>query len=480
MSLLGLPDELLHSICQDLSAVHPLPAWLNEQIQVERASPALVSLSLTDRRLRQICVPFLFAYLEIRDIESARKFRDFCSVNAVCLQFSRLLTTSILSDGESEASEIVGKLLPFLGRLLCVDLRRSSPSVRFLQLLDQHPTISTVLLSSLPYPHPSSDLWNFLAGSWYIPPESEPPFPGFPGSNFSKVVLISLNLDMSVPQNGFVPDGVKVIKLTLSDPERLDEDFGSYTFDGLCELSLSLPFNDEHISFSWLPAFTATHPYLHTICLSSPKHGSQVPSSISPFFDELARQGLHRHLYINDLYLSRTRIKAWPTLQWTATGISLRCRSRTFEIVLLVESSFSSLENLSIDITGSRYIYSLDDFITPFSQFRCVRVLRLHHIFDRLDFGHELAHNGELHDLNDLELRVDTFNKGLKLCASRLAKAMASLEKLYFAEIGSGYKVLEVGVLHWDLTGWFYVHGASRDIMGRLELRCGNTPFNLI
>ncbi|KIK64993.1 hypothetical protein GYMLUDRAFT_70935 [Collybiopsis luxurians FD-317 M1] len=469
MSLMKLPDELLHCIYQNLVHTPPLPGdWLSENLHIEYASPALVSLSSLQSRLRRISLPFLFAYLRIKNLDRARKFQHFCSTNAICSQLVRMLTIDTLDSREVDGYEIVGNLFPDLKHLVCVDWRDLSlPSVPFLQALHHHPTVSTVLFNSeLPY----RCVW--LRKSL---PYSE--------SDFSKVIISRLNLHSFHSEKNTLPDGAQITALEISSPDKLKEDFESQIVNGLRELCIHLV--PRPVSFSWLPKFTLAHPHLHTIYLKDANQHFHVPPWMSFFFNEIARQGLHGHLRIAQIVLTRTRAEAQPTQQWYASGMSVSPRFQFLECLRIASSSFPSMENLLVEFPkDEKDTYSMDEVVATLSHFSSVRVLKLYYCCERVRFGSELPHNGRPVALDNFDNFLVHLKQCLQLCAARLAEAMPSLERMYFWERGSTLKPSEKGPTYrlrrmWWMDGWFNVCGASRNIEGSLELHLDTAEYQI-
>ncbi|KIK64961.1 hypothetical protein GYMLUDRAFT_82961 [Collybiopsis luxurians FD-317 M1] len=469
MSLLELPDEILGSICRELSYEHPFPAeWLSEQLRIECPSPALRSLSLVNRLLRQICLPLLFAYLDPEDIVG---FAEYCSANTVCLQFARMLT--LRRSYPPGWDKTVRSLLPSFKRVACVNLGTGACDMSddFFEFISALPTVSTILVEEMVTR--SSGL-SFSDYGTDFPDESLDWQTRISKVDLSKVVLFRLHLRLSHLQQEFPPDGIKIIALNISDPEGLDEGFGSRIFNGLCELALQL--QAQPVSFTWLPTFSSAHPHLHKIHLSNPKQASHVPPFVSPFFDEIARLDLQQHLVITSLYLSRTKAESQSIQQWNVTRVSLVAPdSRLIEILLLLSSSFSSIEDLSVDLRWHKGIYNLEDTIAALSYFPFVQKLRLEHIFNCLEFGDELEYDRDSisYDMVDLNLRISTIKKGLTLCASRLAEAISSLEDVHFKELDYVYERKEDGDRRrrdWHLRGCLHACGVSRDITGDLTV----------
>ncbi|KIK64974.1 hypothetical protein GYMLUDRAFT_56471 [Collybiopsis luxurians FD-317 M1] len=458
MSLLKLPNELLNHICEDLSDEPPLPDWLLELPKIRCASSDIVSFSCVNSRLRQICLPFLFAYLRVNNVQDAQNFKSFCTDNTVCLRLARMLTLTGLCQ---EEAEITYTLLPKFKRLVCVDLRNLNNGFDFVRQMSEHPTISTVLVE-LYTPPELSALHGSPSVSW----------PSSTGLDPSKVVLSHLRLELSHPNPDFPLNEMKVATLYIKDLERLDEDFGSRFFNGLRELTLSpARLINRPVSFSWLSTFTSAHPHLHKIRLNTPTRISYMPS-ISAFFDESIRMGLKQDLCIFNLTLSRAKIDAQSTQQWQVTEMYLSPRARLVEILTLVSSSFSSIENLAIDLLYRKDIYNVEDVLSALSHFPSLRVVDLLHTFNQLRFEDGLSYDGEL---DNLEVCIDINKKGLIQCASRLAKATTCLESLYVKETGIGYQPSDQGVKyrlrrHWSLEGWLRICGPNRDIQDDLEL----------
>ncbi|KIK64994.1 hypothetical protein GYMLUDRAFT_82980 [Collybiopsis luxurians FD-317 M1] len=458
MSLLKLADELLDSICRELSYEHPLPAeWLSEQLRITRGCGESAYHFCS-----HICASRILMNLQIF---------------ALLIQFVYNLLTddhSMLDFGcsyHSGRDKIVCSLLPSFRRLAFVDLGSNACYISddLFQSISALPTVSTVLVKEMATKFSGLSFSDF--NGRYLDRHTITS-----KLDLSKVVLSCLYLCLSHLQQELLSNGMKVIAVNISDPEQLDEDFASRIFSGLCELTLLL--HDQPVSFSWLPTFISAHPLLHEIRLSGPKQNSHVPPSIASFFDEVDRQGLQQQLEITSLYLSRAKAELQSVQQWHVTQVSLEAQScRLIEILSLFSSSFSSIENLSLVLRGHEPgTYSFDNTIAAFSHFHFLQKLRLEHIFYCVEFGDELEYDRDSisDDMDDYDIRISTIKEGLMLCASRLAEAIASLEDVYFVESGNVFEDSEEGDGYrdhreWDLKGCLHVCGANRDITGNLE-----------
>lgn len=75
--LLLLPEELVHSIFSYLAyRLEPRMHCEPPELQYEPDSTDILSLSLVNRQLRRISLPFLFASLRIRGLKDVKKLMD--------------------------------------------------------------------------------------------------------------------------------------------------------------------------------------------------------------------------------------------------------------------------------------------------------------------------------------------------------------------------------------------------------------------
>ncbi|KIK64945.1 hypothetical protein GYMLUDRAFT_240292 [Collybiopsis luxurians FD-317 M1] len=471
MSLLKLPNELLDFVCQNLCNEHPLPEFLSAQLKIRCTSSGINTLSLVNRQLRKTCLPFLFAHLRIRGIDDAQKFKKFCSENTVCFQFVRMLTLrNVDLQNAKVVDKIVCSLLPRFKSLACINLRQLDQYMNLLRLIPEHRTDLTVLadqLSTVPSRLRVTEPYTVSS-------------PSFTGLNLSKILLLCLHLVLPRPQEDFALNGMKVIALDVLDSERLEADFASYFFDGLRELTLKLPLDTRPVSFSWLSEFTSGHQYLQEIRLVNPRLGSQVPPFISPFFDEAARLGLQQELRICEIYLSRVKTEAQPTTQqWNITQITLLPRDRFIEILSLIVSFFPTVERLSVDLFHDKSTCGIDDVVSVLSRYPSLQKLDLPFSFNNIC---DTQGKGRYYSLDDYKQRVDTIDKGLRLLASRLAKAITTLKAFHFEERGVGYLPSNSGIdrrveRRWNLKGELHVDDGSRDIIGELKFQLDDRSY---
>jgi hypothetical protein len=84
LSMKALPEELLYNIVEYL-AYRPerLALHLRPEHRFKKFSSHLRALSLTDRRLRRICLPFLFAYVHIENVDDAQKLKNLCTAGII-------------------------------------------------------------------------------------------------------------------------------------------------------------------------------------------------------------------------------------------------------------------------------------------------------------------------------------------------------------------------------------------------------------
>lgn len=76
-----LPEELLYEIVLYLCFN---PEFIERQLPSFRhkyARSEILSLSMASRQLRRICLPFLFAYVEIHGVGNIGRLTAFCAVN---------------------------------------------------------------------------------------------------------------------------------------------------------------------------------------------------------------------------------------------------------------------------------------------------------------------------------------------------------------------------------------------------------------
>ncbi|KAJ3793434.1 hypothetical protein GGU11DRAFT_759949 [Lentinula aff. detonsa] len=301
--MMFLPNELLESII-DLLAYNPKfpDSDYSCKTRFQQASPELHALSVVNWHLRQICLRFLFANIQIRSL--------------------KILVISF-SFGYSE--ELLVHDLPDFKQLSYVELQSFNISFALLNAILAHPTVSSVLVDQIPHE------------SIY---------------DLSKVILREAS-----PSN---PDlkrcmdrGMRLTCLMLLQPGSLNDKLPH--FEGLEGIHMIL--GPYHISSSWLSALSSTNPSLKELWLFDYHEMYLGPDTItimSSFLEEFQRRNLDKKFIIRRACLRRSTVQDWHIIELTICTTSA-CTSLV-EILTLIASSFPKLEALTLDLYLHAYI----------------------------------------------------------------------------------------------------------------------------
>ncbi|KAJ4476040.1 hypothetical protein C8J55DRAFT_122585 [Lentinula edodes] len=78
-----LPNELLHHIVTFVAYIPGPPSCRHLEPFYQFTSAELSSLSLVNKCLRRICVPFLFAHLQLKSDQDVKKLLEHCSAGSL-------------------------------------------------------------------------------------------------------------------------------------------------------------------------------------------------------------------------------------------------------------------------------------------------------------------------------------------------------------------------------------------------------------
>ncbi|KAJ3745664.1 hypothetical protein DFH05DRAFT_1542544 [Lentinula detonsa] len=445
---MSLPNELLHSIIGYLAYVPKLPDSRSKS-QFRCTSPELLALSVTNWRLRRICLPFLFANIKIRHIKDARRLEDSSLV--LFEKFTKLLAISHFFSRSQEGDRILCPILPCMKRLEWVELRFCSARSVLLEAILAQPSVLTVLVEQLPDASLRDNLSKVVHEGTSIP------------------TVFSPNLERCLDQ------GMRLVRLEVLDPGLLNEDFGHRHFAGLEELRLSM--RRYPVSFSWLSALSSTHSSLKELWLIDDNRqyfSRHTPIFISSFVEESQRQDLSKNYIIERVGLRRAQCSQdWRVMSLTifATFAS----TSLVEILTLISTSFPKLETLTLDLDSHKATYDSERLAAVFARFSSLRVLYLHKVFKRLRFGSRLCVRpvrcvDRTSVLDTIAARAES---GLLWFISRVAKRASSLDAIYINDRGFEHEKTGTGE-PWLLVGWLHVFNGNRDVDGRLRGKNGS------
>ncbi|KIK52302.1 hypothetical protein GYMLUDRAFT_77894 [Collybiopsis luxurians FD-317 M1] len=463
--MLSLPDELLQNIVE-IGAYLPQPMDYmppefddHPEIGSKRPSSELRSLSLVNRRIRQICLPLLFAYLRISRHSSAKKFyEEHCLVPSPCPKLTRMLSLYGWCFRNRSDADMICRLLPFLEGVTSVRVELPEDEhldAAILQSFQQHPTLTIVVNARAPSFY-SLDRWvslsvlNVVVEQFY----------------FSYNTL-SFRADVSRTYGAF-----ELKRVTFYNHEfPLENSLPLPQFNGLSELTLFIDSRGP-TAFSWLASFMSAHPQLRKLWIRNDSSGMHnlfdTPSFLRPLVEHFAFRE-QRRFGISSLGLSK--IATGSSQEWHVTGLTLVAKlhwilnnSLLLETLSLVSSSFPAVELLALNLANYQEIVPIDQFAAVLARFSFLRVLHLYDIFKQFSFdrGGNLEVQREVNMNDQHEVGAAVTKNNVLRCTSCIAKEVPSLEAFYVSEQFYGVD----NQLH---KGWLYVVGAERKAEGELK-----------
>ncbi|KAJ3838049.1 hypothetical protein F5878DRAFT_620627 [Lentinula raphanica] len=363
--LLSLPNELLHTIIEYIAytPVFPGESRLIHKPELTRSSVNLLALSVVNRRLRRVCLPFLFARIRIcnYNVEELDK-------NVVLFsRFTKILVIDLSPRFYTAKDEDISRALHQFEQLLYVELRYYGTAL--LRTLLAHPTVTSVLVSGLPDQSMHNEDLSKMVLRYHTPSES-------------------LHPDLARCLN----HGMKLscLEFYAPDHELLDTEFRSSTLPGLEEITIQLHDTDFPISFSWLSVLSSNHPTLNQLWLLDEEScylNLHTPLFISSFEEKSVCQDLKRGFDVQRIGLRRA---IGPSSQeWFVMAITLTATTATtslIQMLALVASSFPRLETLTLNLDLHEATYDTIELVSVFTQFTSLRTVFLCDLYKRLKF----------------------------------------------------------------------------------------------
>ncbi|KAF5390391.1 hypothetical protein D9757_005228 [Collybiopsis confluens] len=448
-----LPEELL---CKIIESFAYLPQSLLDDtppdFEFKCVSSELRSLSMVDKRIRRVCLPFLFAYVRVRDAEQLEG-RDYS--NPCILDLIKHVHLLYAWSGNSQDLSLLRDTLPQLKHLSCIDLTHNPLWIN-LTNGGESALIGTVL------DHSSSMV---LIKSFWLLPRDTPI-----AIDLSKIVVLRGEYS-SNPIRPSASSCAYVSELDVLGDDQTD--FWLYVYRGLRLLRLY----DHTSSMAWFPAFTSDHPFLsHVVFNYDIEHNFRHHSL--PFLDsfvDMSRQIGPENFTLQYLILTRTRshplsassLDTMPFRNWHVSKLGIFICSSSVEVLSLISTSFPHLDELSIcfEPTHPAEIdlgYDLDDLIRLLARFRSLRTIYSRNLFSlvRSPFG-ELVNPVDL-DTQTLGAQAE---RRVHQYASRIALAVPSL--LEFSIEETSFPVH--GSVTWPLDGWLSVASGDGKVSGALR-----------
>ncbi|KAJ3853468.1 hypothetical protein EV368DRAFT_81560 [Lentinula lateritia] len=376
-----LPEELIQLVVEYIVSNPAIVVPQLLELHWKHSRTRLLSLSLTNHQFRRICMPFLFAYVEVRgaygDLE---KLKAQCVINESFALSIRTIDYYCYSPSQID---IVHHLLHRLINLSQVILNDGVlVDMPLLDLLSQQ-HIQNVVIAS----------WKSLPSKYLSP---------LGPSSLSKITLDSIKLYAGGVEHelaNYIQYGMQIRCLTV--PPKLlvtvHNSFSTRSFSGLIELELWLNLIPE---LSWLPEFIWAHPLLRRIRFSMSRvqwNIDRVVPFILPFLNAIDEEGLVDTFEFKAFSIARSSgSAAFPSSTeflcgWHVAGLWF-CISEwsSRRLLQLAHTFFPQTSMLTIEspLPGSdNASINADELIGCLSRFSSLRTVNLVYLFRNLKFG---------------------------------------------------------------------------------------------
>ncbi|KAJ3713096.1 hypothetical protein C8R42DRAFT_299126 [Lentinula raphanica] len=391
-----LPEEILHSIVEYSVSYPPTTQPQLLELHWKHTRTTLVPLSLASSQLRRICMPFLFAYVEVRGAHGElEKLRDRCNENKF---FALSIRTFDYFCYSPRQIDVLHDLL-----LQCTNLSQL--------ILNEGVYIDKPLLNAISQHRVN----NVVVASWKS--LSSKCLDQLGPSSLSQITLNSIRLrSQTTDFVNYLHSGMQIRCLTLPiSPNELNmtnySSLNNFKFSGLRELELWLNVAPD---LSWLSDFIDAHPLLERVRFSSVLvewNASRDVPFILPFVDALVEEGLFDSLQLKGFSISRTpgtsnTADSLPSSKsyhgWNVAGLWF-CFTKwsSGRLLHLVHSIFPDISVLTVEAptpNSNRTYMDSEQFINALQQFRSLRTVNLVYMFRGLTFDNS----------DDLTYKADT------------------------------------------------------------------------
>ncbi|KAJ7579867.1 hypothetical protein C8J56DRAFT_283254, partial [Mycena floridula] len=409
-----LLEELLVAICECLTE-SPVLAQIRLK-HYAHASPELLSLSCVDQRLRRICLPFVFSYLECKSLAELKRLRHVDSCILKCIRTLNLDAIACFSF-PSGTCAVLAQILPSLTSLLCMDLREIPLDAKLVVAINSHPTVATVAVSGCPEDH-------------FDYPEPSP---------FSKLFLAMKQVWARLPSDMMedFDHGLRLQRLQIRPV--VDRRLADSLFTDLCELVFTMNSLD---GLSWLPQFIHRHSKITKITFQDDSRTSLMSHLLIPFcsefVEECKRLSLSDAFVGHELTIVRSAIHSsnnWN--QWNTSTLDIRILSSFMNVLHLARDSFPLLTTLTILICGPKEMVHIDLFLHDIANFSALKILRLFRTLHRLHLDEDRPiHPGRRVKTSNVSLALSV-EPAVLFYAQYLAAKLPTLEAVYIEEVGS-------------------------------------------
>ncbi|KAJ3754510.1 hypothetical protein EV360DRAFT_86773 [Lentinula raphanica] len=330
--LLSLSPELLHAIIEDI-------VYMYSPV-LKTPNPELLALSVTNWRLREICLPFLFMNIEIKDFMGAARLEKHIQL---CSKFTKNMIIGPRIHVLELAEPIIIRNLPKLKRLSNAELHDCGVRTTLFRAMLAHPTLTSVLIHKLPGESVDiDDLSKIIL------------------KNSSPTWVLSPNFEKCLNR------GMRLMCLELSDSEHdlLDKRLSSRISNVLKESRMRTS-RTPVLFNAWLSKVSSTYSILNQLWFINDYDRecfAHTPPFLSSFNESLQQQDLVE-VIIRSIGLHRTIGQS----EWYVMGLTLiitfASNTSLKEILTLVASSFPKLGVLDLHLHFAEHkVLSADDY----------------------------------------------------------------------------------------------------------------------
>ncbi|KAF5368126.1 hypothetical protein D9757_011570 [Collybiopsis confluens] len=464
-NLAPLPEELLHSIVESLAFQSVPPDSEFPEFELRHVSSELLSISLTTKQLRRICLPLLFGYTILRDPE-------LINIDRSMWKLTKML--SLYGFSSSKDQSLLSELLPRLSALVWIDLRGiRSPSAEFLNALQKQKPMVKLLARHI----------SVLPKTFHL--------------KASQIVL--LELDCCEGNNSWrenwLAQGMSAIQVRTLLSHCLEANFGHReVFHALQRIVLemrSVPFTLS----PWLSQVAVDYPLLFQVKLVCPQllsgPSGYIPydysSVLSYFVNNLPRERIDG-FHIDSIIVSRMREGSThvhtlshllhPLQTWHVTEVRIRLKPSAtsalslslIKMLLLINKSCPDLDTLAINLQPDElYEYDPNELVSVLGSFHSLQTIHLAHlaiIGEEVELPYpRTAGYGK----TTLDMLGAKANSKFHLFLSNLSSSIPSLRVLYLKErecrVDGGMYV------RWELSGWIDICEGGWNLTDRFEVR---------
>ncbi|KAJ3728839.1 hypothetical protein C8R42DRAFT_655072 [Lentinula raphanica] len=352
--LLSLSPELLHAIIEDI-------VYMYSPV-LKTPNPELLALSVTNWQLREICLPFLFINIEIRDFMGAARLEKHIQL---CSKFTKNMIIGPRIHVLELAEPIIIRNLPKLKRLSNAELHDCGVRTTLFRAMLAHPTLTSVLIHKLPGESVDiDDLSKIIL------------------KNSSPTWVLSPNFEKCLNR------GMRLMCLELSDSEHdlLDKRLSSRISNVLKESRMRTS-RTPVLFNAWLSKVSSTYSILNQLWFINDDYDRECFAHTPPFlssFNESLQQQDIVEVIIRSIGLHRTIGQS----EWYVMGLTLiitfASNTSLKEILTLVTSSFPKLGVLDLHLHFAEHkVLSADvrrfqiNLAPVFTQFLYLRSLSL-------------------------------------------------------------------------------------------------------